>query len=87
MNEPVKNEFLSDCRSRLNNIMERLVDFSQDKGNENFDNIKFEFESLQVDFQELSFGLDPHGKDMQRLTGMMEKTEELFKKVDQMLPL
>lgn len=87
MNEPAKNEYLSDCRSRLNNIMERLVDFSQDKGNENFDDIKFEFESLQVDFQELSFGLDPQGKDMQRLTGMMAKTGELFKKVDEMLPL
>lgn len=87
MNEPAKNEFLSDCYSGLQNIFQRLYDLSQDKGNETFDAIKFDFESLQVDFQELSFGLDPHGKDMRQLTGMMAKTEELFKKVDQMLPL
>ncbi|MBL1263888.1 hypothetical protein [Candidatus Methylomicrobium oryzae] len=87
MSEQMNNEILSDCRSRLNNIMERLVDFSQDKGNETFDDIKFEFESLQCEFEDFSFGLDPQGKDMRQLTGRMEKTGELFKKIDEMLPL
>jgi hypothetical protein len=87
MSHNAKNPLLADCYSRLLNIVHRLCEFSQDKGNEIFNDIKFDFEALQTEFQEFSFGLDPHDKDIQLFTGRMEVFEQLFKKLDEMLPL
>jgi hypothetical protein len=87
MSHNAKNPLLADCYSRLLSIVKRLYAFGQDKGNEIFDDIKFDFESLQTEFQEFSFGLDPHDKDIQLFTGRMEGLEQLFKKIDEKLPL
>jgi hypothetical protein len=87
MNEATNNAYLSDCHNSLISIVKRLYAFSKNKGNETFTDIKFDFEALQAEFQDFSFGLDAQDQRIQRFTGTLEIFEELFKKVDEMMPL
>jgi hypothetical protein len=78
-----KNAFLSDCYGSLKNIIVRLV--SEKSGTEEYLNAKHDFERLQCDFREFSAHLDPQDKDLQNFSRYMEKTGEIFTKVDPLI--
>lgn len=83
MNENTKNAVLKDFYSSLMSIIQRVA--SKESGTEDYFNAKHDFERLQCDFREFSAHLDPQDKDLQDFSRQMEKTGEIFTKVDPMV--
>jgi len=83
MNKNTKNAFLKDCYGSLNSIVQRVA--SKESGTEDYFNAKHDFERLQCDFRELSANHDPQDKDLQDLSRYIEKTGEIFTKVDPLI--